>query len=261
MTDHDMHDDRADRDTDDRFRPDDQPRLGPLSKFDDFTVADGYPDPRGWHVIASDGTDVGKVHDLIVDTGTMHTRFLDVRLDHDHIPAAAGRPTDDWDVLVPIGTAQLVESDEAVRLPSLTPVQLVGLPVFEHGEITSDYENAVLAGVGAAAATATTRAASTRTAEEEARLRDDARRREEARIREEADRRAAAGDTTPNATGTTTTTTSGSGIVQDENEVRIPLATEAGGAPIIREEIVITRHRVLGDRATGSTDVNAPRNP
>jgi hypothetical protein len=102
--------------------------------------------------------DVGTVHDLIVDTGTMHTRYLDLRLDHDHVPNAAGRPTDDWDVLVPIGAVQLQSDDEVVKLPSISPAQLVAFPVFNHGEITSEYENAVLGGAGAAAAAATTAA-------------------------------------------------------------------------------------------------------
>jgi len=146
--------DNRDMSNDDRYRPDETPRVAALSDLDDFEVADGYPDPRGWRVLTADGTEVGKVHDLIVDTGTMRTRYLDVKLDHDKLATAGTRRDDDWDALIPVGSAQLAENDDEVMLPSLSTTQLAALPVFEHGEITRDYENSVLAGVGGAAATA-----------------------------------------------------------------------------------------------------------
>lgn len=156
MADHDTNRDLDNRDmsNDDRYRPDETPRVAALSDLDDFEVADGYPDPRGWRVLTADGTEVGKVHDLIVDTGTMRTRYLDVKLDHDKLATAGTRRDDDWDALIPVGSAQLAENDDEVMLPSLSTTQLAALPVFEHGEITRDYENSVLAGVGGAAATA-----------------------------------------------------------------------------------------------------------
>lgn len=158
MADHDTNRNQYDRDanTDDRYRPDETPRVGALGDLGDFEVADGYPDPRGWRVLASDGTEVGKVHDLIVDTGSMRTRYLDVKLDHDRVSATAtataGQRNDDWDVLVPIGSAQLAQDSDEVMLPSLSTTQLATLPAFDHGEITRDYENSVLAGVGGVAA-------------------------------------------------------------------------------------------------------------
>ena len=154
MADYETNRDLENRDTsnDDRYRPDETPRVAALSDLDDFEVADGYPDPRGWRVLTAEGTEVGKVHDLIVDTGTMRTRYLDVKLDHDKLATAGTRRDDDWDALIPVGSAQLAENDDEVMLPSLSTTQLAALPVFEHGEITRDYENSVLAGVGGAAA-------------------------------------------------------------------------------------------------------------
>ena len=153
MADYETNRDLENRDmsNDDRYRPDETPRVAALSDLDDFEVADGYPDPRGWRVLTADGTEVGKVHDLIVDTGTMRTRYLDVKLDHDKLATAGTRRDDDWDALIPVGSAQLAENDDEVMLPSLSTTQLAALPVFEHGEITRDYENSVLAGVGGAA--------------------------------------------------------------------------------------------------------------
>ena len=54
-----------------------------MSKLDDYEVADGSVDVRGWKVIGSAGTDVGKVDDLIVDASTMQARHLVVALDTD----------------------------------------------------------------------------------------------------------------------------------------------------------------------------------
>lgn len=165
MADNDMNRDYNDRDTnsdDDRYRPDETPRVAALSDLGDFQVADGYPDPRGWDVVAADGNKVGKVHDLIVDTGSMRTRYLDVKLDHDKVPAAAGKRDDDWDVLIPVGAARLADDNDEVILPSMSATQLAVLPVFEHGEITRDYENQVLTGVGGAAAGATAATAGSR---------------------------------------------------------------------------------------------------
>ena len=33
-------------------------RLAPLGEVDDFEVAEGYPDVRGWRVDAADGTEI-----------------------------------------------------------------------------------------------------------------------------------------------------------------------------------------------------------
>lgn len=115
------------------------PRVAPLSSLGDFQVARGFPDPRGWDVIASDGMKAGKVQELIVDTGAMHTRYLDVRLDTD----IAG-DGDDRDVLLPVGAVRLDRTDDCIVLDSLSTAQLAALPVYAHREITREYENSVL---------------------------------------------------------------------------------------------------------------------
>ncbi|MGI8546056.1 MAG: PRC-barrel domain-containing protein, partial [Gemmatimonadaceae bacterium] len=84
--------DDTDRNTRDNMRDnmgsdnqDDTPRVAALGDLGDFQVAEGYPDPRGWDVMNASGQKVGKVHDLIVDTGEMRTRYLDIKLDKDAI--------------------------------------------------------------------------------------------------------------------------------------------------------------------------------
>jgi uncharacterized protein (TIGR02271 family) len=119
----------------DRNRSSSNPQVAALSDLDDFEVAEGYPDPRGWPVTASDGTKVGEVHDLIVDTGSMRTRYLDVRLDDDLRGSG-----DERDVLIPIGTATVDDAGDRVRVESLTTDRFASLPPYRHGALTRDHE-------------------------------------------------------------------------------------------------------------------------
>lgn len=58
-------------------------RLVPLSELlHNHRIASGDPDVRGWEVVGSDGRTVGRIHDLLVDTGSQRVRYLDVELDH-----------------------------------------------------------------------------------------------------------------------------------------------------------------------------------
>jgi uncharacterized protein (TIGR02271 family) len=132
-------DDRGDRGR----RGDDgqyMPRVAALSKIDDdFDVADGTPDPRGWTVRDASGTDIGKVHDLIVDTVAMRTRYLDIKLDKKALHLDKDR-----DVLVPVGQARLDDDDDRVILPSMPATRIASLPEYAHGDIDRDYENSLL---------------------------------------------------------------------------------------------------------------------
>ncbi|HEX5971848.1 MAG TPA: PRC-barrel domain-containing protein [Gemmatimonadaceae bacterium] len=109
-------------------------RLAPLGEVDDFEVAEGYPDVRGWRVDAADGTEVGKVHELLVDLDAMRTRYLDVRLTSE----VAAAP-EDRDVLVPIGAANIEQDHDVVRIP-LTAERVGLLPPYTHGAVTREQE-------------------------------------------------------------------------------------------------------------------------
>jgi photosynthetic reaction center H subunit len=116
------------------FETEDGVRIAPLGALRDFEVADGHTDIRGWRVESADGRDVGKVHELLVDIDNMRTRYLDVRL----TPAIAASPGD-RDVLVPIGTAQVAETGDVVRVP-LTAERVSLLPPYDHGRLTRTFE-------------------------------------------------------------------------------------------------------------------------
>ena len=133
-------------------------RIAPLSDVDDFEVAEGYPDVRGWRVNAADGSEVGKVHELLVDLDSLRTRYLDVRLTAD-----VAATSEDRDVLVPIGAARIDDDHDVVTVPLNT--ERVGLlPPYTHGGITREQEYEVrrhfsfsrAAAEGAAAAGAAT---------------------------------------------------------------------------------------------------------
>ena len=109
-------------------------RVVPLDQLDDFEVAEGDPDIRGWKVLASDGRPIGEVDNLLVDTGAMKVRYLDIDLEDE---VAGG---EDRHILVPIGYARLDESDDHVFVDSLTSTELGSMPIYDHGPLTREYE-------------------------------------------------------------------------------------------------------------------------
>jgi uncharacterized protein (TIGR02271 family) len=145
----------------------DASHLGRLNDLDEFKVADGYPDIRGWDVKTSDGQTVGKVGDLIVDTQQMRVRYLDVEIDRTvgQMASDAATPGDqEAHTLLPIGNVELDDSNDDVRVSGYTLQQIAGLPRYGGQRITSDYEttlrdrhrgrSGVAGGVAGAAATA-----------------------------------------------------------------------------------------------------------
>ena len=113
-------------------------RLVALEDLSDYKVADGDPDVRGWDVRGADGRKLGKVDRLIVDTGTMRVRYLDIELDKDELRLDRERH-----VLVPIGGAGLDDDNDVVNLRTLSAADLAALPAYEHGAITRDEERSI----------------------------------------------------------------------------------------------------------------------
>lgn len=107
--------------------------LANLDDLDDYEIADGEPDIRGWDVATDDGRKLGEVKDLLVDVGALEVRYLVVELKEE---AAAGRS--DRRVLVPIGRAQLDEDNDAVLLPRLPQAGLAAAPPFPNAHPTDD---------------------------------------------------------------------------------------------------------------------------
>jgi uncharacterized protein (TIGR02271 family) len=140
-------------------------RVVPLDELDDYKVASGDPDVRGWEVYASDGRKIGEVDNLLIDTGAMKVRYLDVDLDEELIGSK-----DDRHILIPIGYAQLNEDDDRIRVDALNSNDIAAMPEYRHESITREYEtdlrnrydtastaSAGATGAAAAAGTAETR--------------------------------------------------------------------------------------------------------
>ena len=111
-------------------------RVVPLDELDDFKVASGDPDIRGWKVKGSDGRTIGKVDNLLIDTAAMKVRYLDVDLDPDLIEM----DDDDRHVLIPVGYARLDRDDDDIYVDALESTMIAGLPAYTHGTVTRDYE-------------------------------------------------------------------------------------------------------------------------
>ena len=101
-----------------RARDDDatgmQARIAPLSALDDYEVADGYPEVRGWEVRDKADRSIGRVHDLLVDVAALRVRYLDVELAPRFASSEAERR-----VLIPVESADLDGTGDQVLLPQI----------------------------------------------------------------------------------------------------------------------------------------------
>jgi photosynthetic reaction center H subunit len=113
-------------------------QIVPLDELDDFDVAEGDPDVRGWDVIAADGRKIGEVDDLLVDTTAMKVRYLDVEADDELMEA-----DDDRHFLIPIGYARLDRDNDHVVVDGLQASEVASLPPYTHTPITRDYESSI----------------------------------------------------------------------------------------------------------------------
>jgi photosynthetic reaction center H subunit len=113
-------------------------RIVSLDQAGDFQVADGDPDVRGWDVLAADGSRIGAVEDLLIDTAAMKVRYLDVEIDDDLLGSERDRH-----VLVPIGYARLDRDDSRIVVESLNAADVSNLPAYRNDSLTRDYEDSV----------------------------------------------------------------------------------------------------------------------
>jgi uncharacterized protein (TIGR02271 family) len=116
----------------------DMDRIVPLDQMEDFEIAEGEPDVRGWNVLSSDGEQIGEVDQLLVDTTAMKVRYLDVDLDEDRLGI-----NEDRHILTPIGYARLDEDRNQVVVERLRSDEVTGLPPYRFERITPEYETSL----------------------------------------------------------------------------------------------------------------------
>jgi uncharacterized protein (TIGR02271 family) len=115
----------------------------------DFQIAEGEPNIKGWTVKDPQGNTIGEVDELIFDTQTRKVRYIVLDIEGDYMDLESR------DVLIPIGLAELQESEDHVILPNVTADQLRALPVYEKDNLTRDTEMTIrniFGGAGAAGA-------------------------------------------------------------------------------------------------------------
>jgi photosynthetic reaction center H subunit len=103
----------------------------------DFKVPEGQPDIRGWDVRTADGTKLGKVADLLVDTGASRVRYLEIAVDKD-VAKGTGR---DY-ALIPVGTARLDDEHDDV-IVNFSSTDLAGAPAYDRNRFSRDYETSL----------------------------------------------------------------------------------------------------------------------
>lgn len=98
-------------------------RLMRLSEMDGYQVSSGDPDVRGWTVRTRDGTTIGTVDTLVIDTEVMKARYIEVELDRSTLKLDQARC-----VTLPIGSARLDDDNDVVLLPEHSPAEVTQLP-------------------------------------------------------------------------------------------------------------------------------------
>lgn len=116
-------------------------RLQRVDELDDYKVADHEADPRGWDVVASDGSKLGEVDHLIGDTGAMEVKYLTVEVDR-------GLLDEERHVLVPVEQVDLDRDEERVVVRGIDTTTVVTVPHYGGGSIDRDYDSRVRACYG-----------------------------------------------------------------------------------------------------------------
>ena len=106
-------------------------QLERLNASDDYKIAAGEPDIRGWTVLGMDEP-AGPVYDLIIDPEAEQVRYVDVAL-------KTGAHA-----LLPIGYLELDRAQKTVLAPGLTAVDIAVLPSFEGLPLTRAQEIMIL---------------------------------------------------------------------------------------------------------------------
>lgn len=120
-----MNDDGAARFDGQRAEDAIHPRLVHLDDAKEFRIAKGEADIRGWDLRLRDGQCVGKVSDLLIDTGQMAVRFMEAKLNKDFTGTGSERT-----ILIPVAAARLDHDEDDVIIDAAA-LDLHGLPTYE----------------------------------------------------------------------------------------------------------------------------------
>jgi photosynthetic reaction center H subunit len=117
----------------------DNKHLFRLGELNDYKVASGNPDVRGWDVVDRDNQILGTINELIVDVDREKVRYLDVAPSGDTF-----RGDGEHRLLIPIGAARINDDSNRVMLSELNRERLNSFPPHRGEAITRDYEYEVV---------------------------------------------------------------------------------------------------------------------
>src|SRR5664279_6596693 len=95
-----------------------------------FEMVKGEPDIRGWKVFNSNAVPIGKIKELLFDVVSKKVRYIIMELD--------GKPINllSRDVIIPVGLAELDQTENMVYLPDVTVGHFATLPDYKKGKVT-----------------------------------------------------------------------------------------------------------------------------
>lgn len=115
--------------------------LAQLGDMDDYELADGEPDIRGWEICSVDGRSIGQVNGLLVDTNALKVRYVELELESD-----LAVDDDHRHAILPIGTARLKEEEDTM-IVSLRADVFRTLPPYTRGQLSREYERELMEGL------------------------------------------------------------------------------------------------------------------
>lgn len=115
--------------------------LQPLSELSNYKIEKGDPDPRGYTVIANDGTVIGEVDDLLVDTQAMKVEYLVVEPNSE----TTGRGDAAGAVLLPVHEVDVRANARQVVAPRFTGHETAyARPAGSHARASTDHDRRTL---------------------------------------------------------------------------------------------------------------------
>jgi uncharacterized protein (TIGR02271 family) len=239
-----------------------------MSQLNDFDIAPGEPDIRGWTVKTAQGREIGSVSDLIIAPEAMKVRQIEVNLNRDVRPGSG-----EHQVMAPIASADIDTRDKSVILHGLTAEQIGTLPAYGRdadARAAADLPTEYARSSDAAAARTLTRA------EEQLHIGKRTVQTGEARIgkhieTEHVRKEVPVTREQVHVERRPVTGADRSAVIgRSEDEIRVPLMGEevvVEKRPVVEEELVITKERVEGKEIVDTDirkerfDVDQPREP
>lgn len=109
-----------------------------LGELDDYKVASGDPDVRGWTIVDNDNREFGTINELIVDPDKEKVRYLDVVSKGDR---ASGN---EEHLLIPVGVARIDDDDNRVIVRDIDSEFLNSYPAYRGDQITREHEHQIV---------------------------------------------------------------------------------------------------------------------